>query len=320
MPCIDQVHADQYSLYRGDCVEVLRDIPDNSIHMSVFSPPFSSLFTYSDHPADMGNTRGDDEFFAQYRYLADELHRVMMPGRVVCVHCMDLPATKARHGYIGMRDFPGEIVRVMEAAGFIYHSRVTIWKDPVTAMQRTKAIGLLYRQLRKDSALSRQGMPDYLLMFRAAGDNPEPVTHTYEQFPVAADQNPNGAGWQQYASPCWTGEDETLDDSRIAPGDRYADPIWWDINQTDTLQYMSAREHNDERHICPLQIPVITRCIDLWSNPGDTVLTPFLGIGSEAYTAVRLGRRAVGVELKGSYFRQAKGNLESVAAQAGLFG
>jgi len=320
MGCIDSDIQDKYALYRGDCVEVLHDIPDDSVGFSVFSPPFSSLYTYSDDPRDMGNVKTDAEFFAQYDHLATQLYRVLKPGRVVAVHCMDLTSSKSMHGYIGLRDFPGDIIRSMQRAGFIYHSKVTIWKDPVTAMQRTKALGLLYKQIRKDSTRSRQGLPDYLIAFRKPGDNPEPVAHTYEEFPVAADVNPHGVGWQEYASPCWTGEDETLDDSRLEPGERYADSVWMDIKQTDTLSYREAREHDDERHVCPLQIPVIARALDLWSNPGDVVLTPFLGIGSEAYTALKLGRKAIGIELKGSYYRQAVSNCRSIAGQTLLFG
>lgn len=321
MAVIDQIETDRFALYRGDCVEGVRGLPDNSVGFSVFSPPFASLYTYSDDPRDMGNCRDDAEFFGQFRYLLTEMYRAMMPGRLVAIHCMDIPASKVRHGYIGVRDFSGEIIRAMEDAGFIYHSRITIWKDPVTAMQRTKSIGLLYKQLRKDSARSRQGHPDYVVTFYKPGDNEQPIAHTHDSFPVAADANPKGdAGWQEYASPCWTGDDATLDDSRIEDlRERYADPIWWDINQSDTLQYTSAREHQDERHICPLQIPVIARCLDLWSNPGDVVLSPFTGIGSEGVVSLRLGRRFIGFELKGSYYEQAKRNLLHETKQGELF-
>lgn len=321
MAVIDQTIGDTFALYRGDCVEGIQDLPDDSVGFSVFSPPFASLYTYSDDPRDMGNCKDDAEFFGQFRFLLTEMYRVMMPGRLVAIHCMDIPASKTRHGYIGVRDFSGDIIRAMEDAGFIYHSRITIWKDPVTAMQRTKSIGLLYKQLRKDSVMSRQGHPDYVVTFYKPGDNPEAVSHTHEQFPVAADANPNGnAGWQEYASPCWTGDDATLDDSRIDDlKARFAEPIWWDINQSDTLQYTSAREHQDERHICPLQIPVIARCLDLWSNPGDVVLSPFAGIGSEGVVSLRLGRRFVGFELKGSYYQQARLNLLHETKQGELF-
>lgn len=322
MDCIDQLIGDRFALYRGDCVRVVAGLPDNSVGYSIFSPPFASLYTYSDDPRDMGNCRDDAEFFGQFRYLLGEMYRAVMPGRLVSIHCMDLPMSKTRHGVIGLRDFSGEIIRAMEDAGFVLHCRVTIWKDPVTAMQRTKSIGLLYKQLRKDSAMSRQGYPDYLITFYKPGDNPERIAHTSDQFPVAADRNERGnAGWQEYASPCWTGGDPTLDDSRISDLlERFPDPVWWDVNPSDTLQYRSAREHDDERHICPLQIPVIVRGLDLWSNPGDVVLSPFAGIGSEGVAALRLGRRFVGAELKASYYQQACRNLLGEEGQQDLFG
>jgi len=320
MGCIDSDIQDKYALYQGDCVEVLHQIPDNSVGFSIFSPPFKSLYTFSDDPRDMSNVTSDSEFFAQYDHLAAQLLRVIKPGRLVAVHCMDLTATKNMHGYIGLQDFPGDIIRSMQRAGFIYHSKVTIWKDPVVAMQRTKALGLLYKTLRKDSSRCRQGLADYLIVFRKPGDNDEAIAHSYEQFPVASDINPTGVGWQEYASPCWTGDGETIDDGRLDVADRYADPIWWDIVQGDVLKFRDARDHDDERHICPLQIKVIARALDLWSNPGDVVLTPFLGIGSEAYTALKLGRKAIGIELKQSYYKQAVNNCRSLSGQTLLFG
>lgn len=205
---------------------------------------------------------------------------------------MNLPTSKQRDGFIGITDFRGTLIKMFQDAGFIYHSEVTIWKDPVIAMQRTKALGLLHKQIKKDSAMSRQGIPDYLVTMRKPGDNPEPITHTNETFPVSE--------WQKYASPVW---------------ETYPSPVWWDINPSDTLQYRSAREHNDERHICPLQLPVIKNAIDLWTNPGDIAFTPFLGIGSEAYQALKMGRRAVGIELKESYFNQAVLNCKGVEAE-----
>jgi len=289
MPCIDQKVTDRWSLYRGDCIDVVRDLPDASVGFSVFSPPFASLYTYSDDDRDMGNCRDADEFDAHFRYLTDELHRVIMPGRLVAMHCMDLPLSKMRDGHIGLRDFRGQLIRAMQDAGFVYHSQVTIWKDPVTAMQRTKALGLLYKQLKKDSGRSRQGIPDYLVVFRKPGDNPEPISHDPEEFPVTL--------WQRYAS-----------------------PVWMDIDQSDTLQYRSAREHDDERHICPLQLGVIRRALRLWSNPDDVVLSPFAGIGSEGVVSLEMGRRFVGVELKASYYRQALANLTDLSQQATLFG
>jgi len=270
----------RWHLMRGDCVERMHDISSDSVGYSIHSPPFASLYTYSASERDLGNARSDDEFFAHYIYAIRQMYRVTMPGRLASVHCMNLPTSKARDGVIGLKDFRGAIIRAYENAGWIYHSEVVIWKDPVTAMQRTKALGLLYKQLKKDSAMSRQGIPDYLVTFRKPGENMEPVTKTPESFPVLL--------WQNYAS-----------------------PVWMDINPSDTLQYRSAREHEDERHICPLQLDVIRRGIRLWSNPNDIVLSPFAGIGSEGVVAIEEGRRFVGVELKKSYYEQASRNLRA---------
>jgi DNA modification methylase len=279
MNCIEQVITDHYSLFNGDCVEVLKGLPDHSIGYSIFSPPFASLYTYSNSPRDMGNVRNDAEFFSHFAYLIKELRRVMMPGREVSFHCMLMPASKQRDGYIGLKDFRGDLIRAFQAEGFIYHSEVCIWKDPVTAMQRTKALGLLHKSVRENSAMCRQGIPDYLVTMRAPGQS-ERVTHDREEYPVDL--------WQKVAS-----------------------PVWMDINPSDTLQYTSAREHDDERHICPLQLEVIRRGVMLWTNPNDIVLSPFMGIGSEGYVAVEMGRRFVGIELKQSYFGQATRNIKA---------
>ncbi len=285
----DVKHGDDFTLHLADCVDVAKELPDNSLHYSVYSPPFASLYTYSNSDRDMGNCRDDDTFMEQYRFLVREQFRATMPGRLTSFHCMNLPTSKQNHGFIGIRDFRGELIRLHEAEGWIFHSEVCIWKDPVTAMQRTKALGLLYKQLRKDSAMSRQGIPDYLVTMRKPGDNPERVTHTHDSLPVGL--------WQRYAS-----------------------PVWMDINPSDTLSYREARENNDERHICALQLQVIERAIDLWSNPGDTVFSPFAGIGSEGYMAIKMGRKFLGAELKRSYFEQACKNLaQAKREQAGLF-
>ena len=279
MKVLDQVTENKYAVYNGDSCEVVKAIPDNSIHYTIFSPPFASLYTYSNSDRDMGNSNGDDEFYNHFIYLAKELYRITMPGRLLSFHCMDLPLMKERDGVIGLKDFPSIIRQIFEDCGFIYHSKVTIWKNPVTEMQRTKALGLLHKQIRKDSAMNRQGIPDYIVTMRKPGDNPERISHTHETFPVDV--------WQNYAS-----------------------PVWMDIRQSDTLQKKSAREDKDERHICPLQLEVIQRCIELWTNPGDIVLDPFAGIGSVPYVAVTMGRRGIGIELKDSYYKQAKNNLE----------
>lgn len=279
MNVLDQVIKNKYAIYNGDSCEITKEIPDNSIHYTLFSPPFASLYTYSNSERDMGNSKGDDEFYEHFIFLAKELYRVTMPGRLLSFHCMDLPMMKERDGVIGLKDFPSIIRQVFEDCGFIYHSKVTIWKNPVTEMQRTKALGLLHKQIRKDSTMNRQGIPDYIVTMRKPGDNPERVEHTHETFPVDV--------WQNYAS-----------------------PVWMDIRQSDTLQKKSARDDKDERHICPLQLEVIQRCIELWTNPNDIVFDPFGGIGSTAYVALTLGRRSISSELKESYFKQMEGNVE----------
>ena len=279
-----------WTMHHGDCVDVVRGLADDSVDYTIFSPPFASLYTYTDSPLDMGNCRTHDEFFEHFKFLIPDLYRVTAPGRLLSFHCMNLPTSKVRDGVIGLTDFRGELIRLFSAAGWVYHSEVVIWKDPVTAMQRTKALGLLHKTIRKDSAMSRQGIPDYLVTMRKPGDNAKPIRHTSEEFPVAR--------WQQYAS-----------------------PVWMDINPSDTLQYRSVREHEDEKHICPLQLQVIRRALELWTRPDDLVMSPFAGIGSEGYESLKLDRRFVGVELKESYFRQACANLASVYAdkQHGLF-
>lgn len=289
MTIIDQTHSDDWSLYHGDCIEALAHLPEHSIGYSIFSPPFASLYTYSNSPRDMGNVRNYDEFFAHFGYLIDQLQRVMMPGRDVSFHCMLFPTTKERDGCIGLRDFRGDLIRAFQSGGFIYHSEVVIWKDPVTQMQRTKALGLLHKSVRENASMCRQGIPDYLVTIRAPGETPQRVTHDPKAYPVEQ--------WQRIAS-----------------------PVWMDINPSETLQYRSAREHDDERHICPLQLEVIRRGIALWTNPGDIVLSPFAGIGSEGYVALEMGRRFIGVELKESYYRQAIANLSSMNQQHHLFG
>lgn len=272
----DVSRGDGWTLHLGDCVKVVESLEDESVGYSIFSPPFSSLYTYSASDLDMGNSATYEEFFEHMTFLGRQLHRVIKPGRLLSFHCMLLPASLTHDGFIGLKDFRGDLIRIFQAAGFVLHSEVVIWKDPVTAMQRTKAIGLLHKQLKKDSALSRQGVPDYLVTMRKLGVNTEPVQHTGEEFPVAE--------WQKIAS-----------------------PVWMDINPSDTIQ--KERDEDDERHICPLQIEVIKRGLRLWSNPGDLVLSPFAGIGSEGYASIQCGRRFVGVELKESYWRQATENL-----------
>src|SRR5690625_1952206 len=285
MGVLDQVITDRYSIYNADCIEVARSLPDESIDFTIYSPPFSSLYTYSNSDRDMGNSKSDEEFYEHFRFLVKEHYRTMKPGRLISFHCMNLPTSKTHDGYIGIKDFRGEMIRLFEEEGFIYHSEVCIWKDPVTAMQRTKALGLLHKQIKKDSCMSRQGIPDYLVTMRKPGANPEPVSHTNETFPVQV--------WQRYAS-----------------------PVWMDIRPSDTLQFRSARAEEDERDICPLQLYVIRRALRLWSNEGDTVLTAFGGIGSEPVVSLEEGRRAVAIELKQSYYRQMIANVDAAIRSA----
>ena len=284
----DTHKGDGFTVHLGDCVKWSRRMPDNSVDYSVFSPPFADLFVYSNSDHDMGNCRDDAEFVAQLRYLIGELFRVIKPGRNVSFHCMNLPTTKMRQGFIGLRDFRGDLIRAFQDAGFIYHSEVCIWKDPVVAMQRTKALGLLHKTIRENSTMSRMGLPDYVVTMRKPGDCEDRVTHG-DDLPVQM--------WQKYAS-----------------------PIWDDINQGRTLNKLPARDENDEKHMCPLQLDVIERCIHLWTNKGDMVFSPFTGIGSEGYCAIKMGRKFIGTELKPQYWELACQNIEDAQQeQKGLF-
>ena len=276
----ETVENENYLIKRGDCVQLIKEVQSESVGFSIFSPPFAELYTYSSHIEDMGNSSDYKQFLTQFGFLVNELYRVLQSGRNVAVHCMDLPIQKGKDGFIGLRDFSGLILKAFEAAGFVYHSRVTIWKDPVVEMQRTKALGLLHKQVKKDSTMSRVGIPDYLMIFRKDGERLNPVTNT--SIPVDL--------WQKYAS-----------------------PVWMDINYGNTLQgYRNGRDENDEKHICPLQLDTIERAIHLYTNKGDTVLTPFMGIGSEVYQAAKMERKGIGFELKESYFDLAKKNLASL--------
>jgi DNA modification methylase len=308
MNVIDQFEIpNKCTIYNADTVEVAKSLPSSSVDFSVFSPPFSSLYTYSNSDRDMGNVKGDDEFWQQYRYLIKEQFRVMKPGRNIAIHCMNLPTSKANDGFIGIKDFRGDIIREYQKEGFIFHSEICIWKDPVVAMQRTKALGLLHKTIKKDSAMSRMGIPDYIVVMRKPGDNEKPIAGEFTYY--VGDNPPNG--FKPYeredGSICYVpGHDNTS----IDVWQSYASPIWDDINQTDTLNFREGRDSDDERHICPLQLEVIERCLQLWSLPNEVVWTPFLGIGSEAYMAIKLGRKAIGAELKPSYFNLAKRNIE----------
>ena len=285
----DVYTSDGVTVYLGDCVKHSRKFADNSIDYSVFSPPFADLFVYSNSDHDMGNCKNDTEFVEQLKFLIAELFRTLKPGRNVSFHCMNLPTTKMRQGFIGLRDFRGDLIRAFQDAGFIYHSEVAIWKDPVVAMQRTKALGLLHKTVRENGSMSRMGLPDYVVTMRKPGDCVDRVTHEGDDLPVHL--------WQKYAS-----------------------PIWSDINQGRTLNKMPARDENDEKHMCPLQLDVIERCIHLWTNKGDLIFSPFTGIGSEGYCAIKMGRRFVGTELKPQYWDLACLNIEDAKKeQNGLF-
>lgn len=283
--CLNDAHGENWTAYHGDCVDVLRQVPACSIDFSVYSPPFGNLFIYSSSAADMGNSSCDGEFAAHYAYEVAEKFRVTKTGRLTAVHCSDLPMRAWIDGEIGLKDFSGDIIRIHTAAGWVLHSRVTIWKCPVVEMTRTKAHGLLYKTLQADSGRSRQGMPDYLLVFRKPGVNAEPITHTPGEFPLPL--------WQEIAS-----------------------PVWMTVNQTRTLNAAAAKDMGDERHLCPLQLDVIERALRMWSNPGDVVMSPFMGIGSEGFGSVKARRKFIGVELKDSYFKQAARNLGMAEAGA----
>lgn len=285
--CLNEHHGDNFSAYNGDCVDIARQMPDASIDFSIYSPPFGSLFVYSESAADMGNST-DAEFVEHYRYLVKEKFRLTKPGRITAVHCSDLPMTKWREGAVGIKDFSGDIIRIHQNEGWIMHSRRTIWKCPVVEMTRTKHVGLLYKQLQSDSIKSRGGMPDYLITFVKPGDNADPIIHTPKDFPL--DQ------WQEWAS-----------------------PVWMTVNQTNVLNVKAAREQQDERHLCPLQLDVIERGLVMWSNPGDVVFSPFMGIGSEGYMSLKHGRKFIGTELKPAYWKQAVQNMESIENQPTMF-
>lgn len=288
--------TEKYALYNGDSTEVLGSFPENSIGLSVFSPPFSSLYTYSNSERDLGNCKTDEEFYQHFGYIVAELFRITKPGRISACHCMNIPAMKERDGYIGLKDFRGDLIRLFQKQGWIFHSEHCIWKDPLIEATRTKALGLMHKQLCKDSSMCRSGIPDYLLAFRKPGANEEFIS------------NPDGLTE-------FHGEDEptkgVLSHERWR---RLASPVWMDIRMNNTLQYMAARSEEDERHICPLSLDISRRAIQLWSNKGDVVLTPFMGIGSEVYSAVEMDRFGVGIELKESYYRQAVKNIHTLDA------
>jgi DNA modification methylase len=290
--CLNSQELDGAMLFNGDCVEVTKQLPDRSIDYSVYSPPFSNVFVYSDSERDMGNCVNDDEFFDHYKFLIEEIYRLTRPGRLTSVHCSNLPMHKFKDGHIGIKDFRGDIIKAHIEKGWIYHSEVVIWKCPLIEATRTKALGLLYKQVQKDSTMSRQGMPDYIVTFKKYDPDHEDEISMVKKDPNEFSQQ----DWRNLAS-----------------------PVWMDINQTNVLNVREARDNADEKHICPLQLDVIERCLKLWTNPNDVVLSPFMGIGSEGYVSAQMGRRFIGIELKPIYFEKAIANIQSVKNQGVLF-
>lgn len=303
---INQIITDKYAIYQGDSCELMKEIPDNSIGFSIHSPPFEGLYKFSNSDRDVSNSEGEN-FWIHYGIIIEQLYRITKAGRLASVHVMQLPTSITRNGFIGMRDFRGEVIRAFEKAGWYFHSEVCIWKDPVVAQQRTKSIRLLHKQMEKDSSISGQGLADYIVTFRKKGENEEPIKGKLE-FYIGEGKEPESLE-SKYAR-------QSKEDAEkwysIEVWQRYASPVWMDVSQSRTLQYRGGRDEKDEQHISPLQLDVIERCIHLWSNPNDVVFTPFLGIGSEVYSAVEMGRRGLGIELKPSYFSQAVKNLESI--------
>ena len=302
MNILNQETGENWTLANADCIEVLRSIPENSIHLSIFSPPYASLYCYSNSDRDLGNSINDEQFYEHFAHVVSGLHRVTKPGRIAVVDVMNIPAMKERDGYIGLKDFRGDVIRAFQRAGFIFHSEHCAWKDPLIEATRTKALGLMHKQLCKDSTRSRAGIPQYLLAFRKDGENQEPVAHIngLQEF---VGENPPIHG--------------NLSHERWR---RYASPVWMDINFSNTLNAKAARENDDERHVCPMALDLIERAITLWSNPGDVVFDPFSGIGSTGYQAIKMGRKFIGSELKAAYFVQACKNMHSAKSQQqGLF-
>jgi len=320
---LDQRTGNGWALYNADCVDIVGALPDDSVDFSVFSPPFVSLYTFSNSNRDMSNVRTAEEFAEHFEHLVPSLYRVLRPGRLMAIHCMMLTTTINHDGYIGMRDFRGDLVRIFQRGGFIFHSEVTIWKDPVAAMQRSKAYGLLHKTLRDDSAMCRQSCNDYLVVVRKPGENDKPIAHKHApgcvgnkcapgcDFPVER--------WQRYASGVWASVRDVDSDGFLTfrnPNESDRDTDSAGIFPGDTLQFMAAREAEDERHISPLQLGVIRRAMRLWTRPDDVVLSPFAGIGSEGYVALQEGRKFVGAELKRSYFNLACRNLAAAEPNA----
>jgi len=304
MKILGEEHGNNWTVYHGDCIEVIKGLPDESIYYSIFSPPFSNLFTYSDSERDIGNCKNDDEFYKHFNFLVKDLYRVLKPGRLVSIHCMDSLATITHDGFIGLKDMPGLVISLFQNENFIYHSRVTIWKDPLVQATRTKALALAHKQISKDSTRCAMGLPDYVVTMRKPGVNQEPVSH--------------GRGFERYIGEIEEPKEHKTNDARTNKyshhvWQRYASPVWFDIRQTNTLNLV--RDEDDEKHICPLQLDVIERCLELWTNKGDIVLSPFSGIGSEGYQSIIMKRRFIGIELKEIYYKQSIKYLKEIENQ-----
>lgn len=303
---VNQVLKEEYAIYEGDSCEIMPALPSESIGYSIHSPPFEGLYKFSNSDRDISNNDGEN-FYKHYGFIVEQLLRITKTGRLASVHCMQLPTSITRDGFIGIRDFRGEIIRLFQEKGWIFASEVCIWKDPVVAQQRTKSIRLLHKQIEKDKVISGQGLADYIVTFRKPGKNEEPISGKFEYY-IGEGNEPEPVENRL--------KRQSMEDAvkwySIEVWQRYASPVWTDINQSRTLQYRSARDDKDEQHISPLQLDVIERCIHLWSNPNDVIFTPFMGIGSEVFGAVELGRKGLGIELKPSYFKQAVKNLDGV--------
>jgi len=299
----DDGEGKNWCVMLGDSCERLAEIPDDSIGLSVSSPPFASLFTYSPSSRDLGNSSTRGEFLEHYGFIVRENLRVTMPGRVACVHVQQLTTTKTTHGFMGLTDFRGEVIRCYTENGWNFNGEVTVWKDPQAQSIRTRAHALAFQTKNRDSAMTRPALADYLLLFRKPGDNDIPIKND-----VTNDE------WIEWASPIWSDHHE----GGWLTANGNICPVWWGIRETNTLNVRVARDADDERHICPLQLDFIERCVRLWSNPGETVLSPFAGIGSEGYVSVRLGRQFIGCELKPSYWQTACANLTALEREMAL--
>lgn len=295
----DDARGDNWHLMLGDSCERLAELADESVDLSICSPPFASLFTYSPSIRDLGNSASRVEFIEHYSYIIREQLRVTKPGRLACIHVQQLTTTVATHGYSAMTDFRGEVIRAFQDGGWLFNGEVTIWKDPQAQSIRTRSHALAFQTKNRDSSKTRPALADYMLLFRKPGDNAVPIKND-----VTNDE------WIDWASPIWS----DVHDGAWLTEDGHICPVWWGIKETATLNTRVAKDSADERHICPLQLGFIERCIRLWSNPSELVLTPFAGIGSELYESVRLGRRAVGIELKPSYWRTAVDNMQRLEA------